>query len=356
MTLTEIDTEPANGPAARGPGPATSGGGGSGDGGDGDGGDGASTDPPDADLLPLTAYRATNRTCPIEPAPVRRAWMDQTSVHFANRCLPMLMANQAGWWVPNPRRFTARWDGRDGPLGVRIDYDAGRPPYPASSHFGHGIVTFHIPLLIRTPPGWNLLVRGPSNLPKDGASALEGLVETDWAVATFTANWKLTRPGLTVEFARGEPVCMLVPQRRGDLERFRPAFAPMEAMPDRDAYRAWRDSRAGFLRRLHERRREDLAAASRLWQRDYMLGTAPSAAPDGAAPEHQRRLELHGFADPQPVPEPRRCAPAASDQVTPVEPAAERGSELGCPYAGLSGGAGARVAPGNTDSADGSEA
>lgn len=324
----ELDTEPEHKPAARGP------------------------DPQDDGPLPLTAYRAINRACPVEPAPVRRDWMDQTTAHFANRCLPMLMANQAGWWVPNPRRFTARWDGSDQPLGLHIEHDGGPPPYPASSHFGYGIVTFHIPLLIRTPPGWNLLVRGPANLPKDGASALEGLVETDWAVATFTANWKLTRPGLTVEFARGEPVCTLVPQRRGELERFEPEFAPIEAMPDQDGYRAWRESRDGFLRSMREQRREDPAKASRLWQRDYMLGTAPSGAPDGRFSEHQRRLELRAFADPRPVPAPRRCAPAAPELSQHTDLPA---SASGCPHAGMTGGAAAHVAPGSIDSADGSE-
>ena len=45
---------------------------------------------------------------------------------------------------------------------------------PMSSHFGYGILTWTLPYLFRTPPDWNLLARGPSNLPKDGIQALEG--------------------------------------------------------------------------------------------------------------------------------------------------------------------------------------
>ncbi len=67
--------------------------------------------------------------------------------------------------------------------------------YPATSMFGHGILTFHIPFLVRTHPGYNLLVRGPANMPRDGVSPLEGIVETDWAVATFTMSWQLTLSG-----------------------------------------------------------------------------------------------------------------------------------------------------------------
>ena len=39
-----------------------------------------------------------------------------------------------------------------------------------ASHFGSGILTWHLPLLFRTPPGYDLLVRGPANHPKDAMS------------------------------------------------------------------------------------------------------------------------------------------------------------------------------------------
>ena len=48
------------------------------------------------------------------------------------------------------------------------------------------------------------------------------MIETDWSVATFTMNWKLTRPHWPVTFEIGEPICMVVPQRRGELESFHP--------------------------------------------------------------------------------------------------------------------------------------
>ena len=109
------------------------------------------------------------------------------------------------------------------------------------SHFGSGSLTFHIPYLFRTPPGWNLLARGPSNWPRDGVIALEGLVETDWAVATFTMNWKLTAIDRPVTFEAGEPFCMLVPQRRGDLERFAPRVDDFAADPEiSHGFAAWR--------------------------------------------------------------------------------------------------------------------
>jgi hypothetical protein len=68
----------------------------------------------------------------------------------------------------------------------------------------------------------SLVVRGSANWPKDRACPLEGIVETDWSPATFTMNWKLTRPHWPVDFGENEAICMLVPHRRGELEGFRP--------------------------------------------------------------------------------------------------------------------------------------
>jgi hypothetical protein len=38
-------------------------------------------------------------------------------------------------------------------------------------------------------------------MPKDAISPLEGLVETDWAVASASVNWMFTRSDTWVEFA-----------------------------------------------------------------------------------------------------------------------------------------------------------
>lgn len=105
----------------------------------------------------------------LVPAPPARRWMDETSYRFANRCLPLRMANQAGWFVLNDHPLCATWDGGDGRGSVSVEsleeMPPGGPATPllAYSHFGHGILTFEIPFLFRTPPGYNVLARGPAN-------------------------------------------------------------------------------------------------------------------------------------------------------------------------------------------------
>lgn len=231
------------------------------------------------------------RPMPIVPAPIHRDWMDATNEQFARRCLPLLIANQSGWWVLNSHGFRASWDGGNGLGSLTILYAEKCPPYPAGSMFGHGILTFTIPYLIRTPPGYNLLVRGPANAPKDGIAALEGVVETDWAVATFTMNWRFTRPDHVVTFERDEPICMLVPTPRGELESFQPVLRSLEQGPElAAAHRRWAQSRQRFNALVATR----LRTGPRLWQKHYFHG----AAPDGTvAPEHQLRLHLRPFVD-----------------------------------------------------------
>jgi hypothetical protein len=245
---------------------------------------------PEAAPLELIAY-SLHQSPPmrIVAAPGTRAWMDATPSRFAYRCLPLLIANQAGWLVLNSQPFRATRDGTAEISGVSIEPLGGAFP-TASSHFGSGIVTWNLPYLFRTPPGYNLLVRGPANLPKDGASPLEGIVETDWSPATFTVNWKLTRAGLPVQFEQDEPICMIVPQRRGELESFRPRICSLLRAPGlARSYARWSLGRSRFLRELQEAGSE---AQRRGWQRDYLLGVSPEGE---RAPHHQTKLSLEPF-------------------------------------------------------------
>ena len=143
----------------------------------------------------------------------------------------MLIANQSGWELRNPNAFTATWMGGNDITKVAVAPDRRDPgQFLPVSNFGYGILTWHLPILFRTPPGYDLLVRGPANHPKDAISPLEGIVETDWASSGFSINWKFTRQLMPVRFEVDEPICMIVPQRRGELEEFAPEFRPISSL------------------------------------------------------------------------------------------------------------------------------
>src|SRR5262249_25962806 len=140
------------------------------------------------------------------------------------------------------------------------------------------------------PPGYNLLCRGPANLPKDGAHPLEGIVETDWATATFTMNWQLLRPRQPITFARGEPIAMLVPMRRGELESFEPELRNLyDDQEIADGSLEWRKSRAEFIKDLPVK---GTSANQAAWQKDYVHGRATDGT---TAHDHQRKLSLQAF-------------------------------------------------------------
>lgn len=227
----------------------------------------------------------------LVPASRERGWMDSTRERFANRCLPLLMANQAGWLVVGSARVRARWNGGAGADAIEFEYGNSESLFRPTSHFGHGIVTWSLPFLFRTPPGFNLLVRGPVNCPKHGIAALEGIVETDWSPSTFTINWKFTRPRLWATFEEGEPVGMLVPQRRGELDEFVPKMVPIAAAPDElwTAYHSWWQNRLAFNTDL---RFPGSSARQAGWQKDYFRGKLPDGS---AAPQHETRMRLRCF-------------------------------------------------------------
>jgi hypothetical protein len=179
----------------------------------------------------------------LRPAPARRAWMDAKPHSY--QCLPLVIANQWGWQVLCPTDVRVTWDGSPSAAGLRVDIE---PKHALSvrSHFGVGIVTFSPPWLFRTPPGWDLLVKGPSNRWKENCIAIEGVVETWWLNYTFTFNWKLVEPG-TVTFAKGESIGQLVPVPHQTFHESSAREAPIGKVEP--------EAGAELLRWLEERRR-----------------------------------------------------------------------------------------------------
>ena len=219
----------------------------------------------DVDKNQLTAYELGHcKDGKIVPASLRREWMTDSPGQYAYHCLPLVVANQMGWFLLSPVTFTATWDGSDSADGVKIEFEDG---YESSvkSHFGCGIITFDLPFLFRSPPGINLWVKGPANRIKDGVQALEGVVETDWLSYTFTMNWKLTRPGLPVMFGRDEPICMIVPIKADLLESLQPVRRPIKDNPDLEAA-------SEILAQSRERFEHSPERAERGWQRNYLNG------------------------------------------------------------------------------------
>jgi hypothetical protein len=245
---------------------------------------------------PLIAFTTRDNAPEITPAPISRAWMSEmaeTRKGWPTRCLPMLIANQSGWELRNRCAFSAVWLGEKNNVDVVVTPDKrDTGQFLPSSHFGNGILTWHLPLLFRTPPGYNLLVRGPANYPKDGVWPLEGTVETDWASASFSMSWKFTRKLMPVRFEVDEPICMIVPQRRAELEEFAPEVRPIESDEDLQRKLELFLSDRGAADR-YETAARVAAGQQPEWHSDYTRGRHRDG--ELGAPDHQTRRHLRSF-------------------------------------------------------------
>lgn len=239
--------------------------------------------------LKLIAYRISDAALDIEKGDQRRAWMDALPQRFAYRCLPLLIANQAGWDLLCPAGFSVRWSGKGDLDAIRFKWD-GEPHGAVASHFGSGVMTFTPGYLFRTPRDHNIWVKGTPNLPKDGIVPLEGIVETDWAPFTFTMNWQITRKKTWIRFEKGEPICRIVPFPRNYLESYQPRMQELASDTRvHNQYREWRESRAQFIEDLHAGEEEAVEAG---WQRTYVRGENMKGV---RMKDHQTKLQLRDF-------------------------------------------------------------
>jgi len=239
----------------------------------------------------LIGYLTAQERIDIRPAPLERDWMNATHERHAYRCLPLNIANTYGWEILCDIGFTATWNGGNGLDAISIQFDSAATSL-AGSHFGHGILTFQVPCLFQTDPGFDLMVQGPINRPKDAIAPLSGLVETDWSPYTFTMNWLFTRQGVAVRFEKGEPFCHIFPLRRCDVESFEPELRPLTDNPRlKIQHDAWSASRLQFNADL--RRRGSKARADK-WQKLYYHGLDVEGR--DIAPDHRTKVRVRRFA------------------------------------------------------------
>jgi hypothetical protein len=241
--------------------------------------------------MELTCFEVVAGHVELRPAPRRRPWMDATPRAFAYHCLPLVIGNLHAWEMLCPFAFEATWHGGPTAADLELVADpatvAAHAPFVAS-HFGSGILSFSPLVILRTAPGWNLWITGPTNHIKDGIQALDAAIEADWMPFTFAMNWKLTRPGLTVRFEQGEPFCAFFPMPRGALSACTPRLA---ALADDPALAA--AYHHAVQRRDHDER---LSTAERdVYQRWYTAGEQPDRAQGRGPDDHEVQLGLKPF-------------------------------------------------------------
>ena len=152
-------------------------------------------------------------------------------------CEAVTSAAGFGWWVFPPIGLRFIWDGADifwtcdalndwEPLspsaqipGFSETFDAAAPdalkgcaPPMLTALPEPGTLQIWTGLMVRTLPGWHLLVRAPANLPTSGGFSLyEGIIEADtWFGPLFT-NLRFTRTHSPITFRPDFPLLLVQP-------------------------------------------------------------------------------------------------------------------------------------------------
>ena len=254
--------------------------------------------------MDLICYLIDDHPVDIRPASNRRNWMNQTPNSYAYRCLPLSIANAHGWEFRCPVTCEAEWNGGSNKEDVQIRFEEGENSLLGTrkiktfveSHFGSGILTFNVGVILRTPPGYNLWITGPINEFKDGIQALSAVIEAYWMPNVFTMNWKFTRPNFKVTFQKGDPFCFFFPIEHRLLDKINPKFKEISEDQDLEKQYNVAFGKRAFLPVLNILKGQELIIEendrSLQVQGWYMRGKMP----DGTeVVDHKRRAQVKAF-------------------------------------------------------------
>jgi hypothetical protein len=149
----------------------------------------------------------------------KRDWFDP---HFYY-CRPLVIGNQQGFVVHANFDFTLFWNGGKNAedVTVKILENNQETQTPLIlTNFGHGVVSFSYPFMLRTPPGINILTMAPPNEIMDNLTVLSGSVESDNLRHPFTFNIRINKPNIITYIGKGTPLSAFIPIKRYFSENF----------------------------------------------------------------------------------------------------------------------------------------
>jgi len=135
---------------------------------------------------------------------------------FFYQCLPLAIGNMQGFVFSLPYTATILWNGGSDKSDIQVEYHEDNTYSEVNfihlaSEFGHGILTVHYPLTLKTPPGVNLMTISPPNFPLPGLSPMTGVIESDNLRFTFTLNIKIDIPNIKITILPNTPLVGLIP-------------------------------------------------------------------------------------------------------------------------------------------------
>ena len=158
-------------------------------------------------------------------------------------------------------------------------------------------MTFALPYVFQTTPGYNLQITGPANLHKQGIQPLSGIIETDWLPRSFTMNWKFDTPGKVIVFEKHEPIGMIKPLKRMQPETFEAEILPLDQFPQHEILAKLNTRRNKIHQRVYA---NEQVSFNERYDRFYFHGYEDENSTE-AFPEHQMKLDIPEFENKLPV-------------------------------------------------------
>lgn len=162
----------------------------------------------------------------VEPASIRREWMDKTHNKLAYKCTPLLDAMSNGWEIKLPHDIVVSWDGLsegiEGENSSHVSILSGefyKDVKIASNDTGVGAVTFLFGLIAETDDEHYLTVSGPANYIFKDAQPLTGLLRSNrFMDHPLQVTWKINTPNKEITFPKGMPVCFISINKKNTTE------------------------------------------------------------------------------------------------------------------------------------------
>jgi hypothetical protein len=218
------------------------------------------------EIVSLWSKESFDNAIAVEPSTLKRKWMDESQDEYAYRCLPLNIANQHGWAIYPKHNIVASWSGDESinRESVKVYED---PENLAVSHFGHGILTFSLPFLVKLDPGYSLYITGAPNHHIKGIQPCTGVFEADWAPYSFTMNWRFTHANQPVVFTTKDPICFMFPVPRNIVNETETKYSTLEEQDEeyKTMYKQFTNGRDNF----------DVSKHPDGWEKNYFQGLYP---------------------------------------------------------------------------------
>ena len=135
----------------------------------------------------------------------------------------MTIANQYGFVVKSNWDAEISWDGNPNSM-VEVKSEAWQNHQsiqPFVGDFGNGILTLENKVIIRTPPGINLMTMQPPNSFIKGLHVMQGVIESDNLRRNHSFNIKITEPNTIIKIKKGDWLAAFIPIPRFFVENFK---------------------------------------------------------------------------------------------------------------------------------------